>query len=300
LSEERVFGNQILALVTAGLVRAAEAEGLDANQLLEQAGLTWEAILDPDAYVPIERHVAVGRAMMARLPGVNAGLHTGAAIYGDAKGALGFAIRRSARHGRALGQFCRFLAVTNECLYVDCEHGSEGVGMRLEMVAGLAALGHPTEALFAAWVSIARFATGVRWVPVRVDFRHQALGPTSEHEGFFGCPVLFEAASSCLRIDPSALALPIDAIAHPFDRTLEQLRARLLALGPAAQHAAISGLIVALGDGVMPPPMPDRALQVSAAELLIGGSPAVPAFEVAFLLGFPSVRALRAAVGRGT
>jgi Arabinose-binding domain of AraC transcription regulator, N-term len=304
MSERPAFGGHILAMVTRSLLRVAEVEGLDAAALLTLAGLSREAIANPDARVPIERHVALGVAMTERLGPVNGGLHSGAAIYGDPNGALGFGIRRSGQHGRALERFRRFLAITNDSLWLSSAAGDEGVRVSVDMVSSLAALGHPTEALFSAWVAISRFATGVRWTPVRVAFRHQPWGPVAEHREFFDCPVQFGARDSVLIIDAHCLALPIHSTEHRLDGTLDRLRDRLTtadppATPPTATQAAISDLI----DGLRAGPIENRAdhappVLARAAALLLSGAEALPAFEVAFLLGFTSVPELLASTGQ--
>jgi AraC-type transcriptional regulator len=296
MPETSPFGSRILALVSRSLVRVAESEGLNADELLARAGLSWSALADPDAYLPIARHVALGVAISDGLGAVNGGLRSGAAIYGDPRGALGFAIRRSGTQRRALGRFCRFVSITNESVRLSREATSEGVSLRAEMIPGLAALGHPTEALFSAWVSIARVATGVAWTPTRVAFRHEPRGPVAEHLQFFGCPVEFGARASLLCIAPEALDLSIPVTPHPFDATLAGLEEQLLAGAPELSAAA-SRLLSELADGQLElAHAHEPLLCIRAAQSLLAAVPALPAYEIAFWLGFASVEALREAL----
>jgi hypothetical protein len=297
MPETSPFGSRILALVTRSLVRVAESEGLNADELLAAAGLSWSALEDPDAYLPIARHLALGVAITDGLGPVNGGLRSGAAIYGDPRGALGFAIRRSGTQRRALGRFCRFVSITNESVRLSCEETSEGLSLRAEMIPGLAALGHPTEALFSAWVSIARVVTGVRWAPVRVAFRHAPRGPAAEHRQFFGCPVEFGAQASCLSIASEALDLAIMGTPHAFDATLARLKEQLLAGSPRPPAVAAERLLAELAGGqVEVVEAHDPALCLGAARLLLAAVPALPAYEIAFWLGFSGVEALREAL----
>jgi AraC-type transcriptional regulator len=298
MPEPSPFGSRILALVTRSLVRVAESEGLNADELLAAAGLSWSALEDPDVYLPIARHLALGVAITDGLGPVNGGLRSGAAIYGDPRGALGFAIRRSGTQRRALGRFCRFVSITNESVRLSCEETSEGMSLRAEMIPGLAALGHPTEALFSAWVSIARVATGVRWAPVRVAFRHAPRGPAAEHLQFFGCPVEFGAQASSLCITSEALDLAILETPHAFDATLVGLEEQLLAgsPGPPAVAAAERLLAELAGGQVDVVEAHDPGLRLRAARLLSAAVPALPAYEIAFWLGFDGVEALREAL----
>ena len=271
------FGRHIRAAVTLGLLRAAEAEGLNGDEILGRAGLTRAEIENPNRALPIERHVAVGRAMTERLGAVNAGLRTGAAIYGDPRGALGYSLRRSTRHELALARFCRFIAISNDSVHLYREPHDAGLDLRAEMVSELSLLGHPTEALFAAWVAIARVVTGSHWAPLRVSFRHRAHGPTNEHLEFFACPVEFGATESRLSIGRDALALPIAVSAHPLDAVFGRLRAEL----------TDQRLANALERGGLNPGEFEAEMRDAAAKWLVAAGQ--PALEVAYLLGYESV-----------
>jgi hypothetical protein len=293
--DPRGFGSHILAMVTRNLLRVAEAEGLDADRLLERAGLSRSGLVDPDAYLPIERHIALGRAISEGLGAINGGLRSGAAIYGDPRGALGFTIRRSSTHARALECFRRFVSVTNECVRLGLDPTAPGgVALHAEMVSGLAELGHPAEALLSAWVSIARIATGQRWTPERVLFAHAARGPSEEHVAFFGCPVQFGAERSSLQIGAAALALPIAATPHELDATLTELGESLRACAPPGE---IAELLAWIKMGALEPQHAiSPRVRLAAARLLLSGSATMPTFEAAFLLGYGSVRELRSAL----
>jgi hypothetical protein len=306
MSRAQPFGGQILALVTRNLLGVAEAEGLDPAELLAAAGLSHGDLTRADAYLPIERHVALGRAMAERLGAVNGGLHSGAAIYGDPRGALGFAIRRSGTHARALEHFVHFIAITNDSLELALERHADGISLSVEMISALAQLGHPTEALFSAWVSIARFATTVRWAPLRVTFRHPARGSTAEHRDFFGCPVEFAAPRSLLTITARSLELPIAPVEHPFDAVLDRMEQRLYRQPRSDEPGAAGGsappaarLLAELRKGRLESlAAHSPALLSEIGLLLLSGEASLPAFETAFLLGFPSVRELTLAVAR--
>lgn len=292
-------GGHILAAVTRALLGVAEVERLEAGELLARAGLTRRQLEDPDNFIPLERHVALGQVITERLGFVNGGLRSGAAIFGDPANVLGFAVRRSGDHARALQRFCRYIAITNEGVRLTCTANDAGVCLNAELVAGLAELGHPSEALFAAWVAIARVATAVRWSPTRVELEHQPRGPTIEHDGFFGCPVQFGAEATRLWIDRAALALPIASTPHPFDRVLRELGLRWLESAPSAEHGEITRLLAALDAGPLEAPLAiEPELRVQAAKLLRSGPAPAHAYEVAFLLGFSSVREVLAVAPR--
>ncbi len=294
------LGSRILSMVTARLLAVAEGEGLNGDELLLQARLSRELLSNPDRYLPIERHVALGDAISAALGPVNGGLHSGMAIFGDPRGGLGYAIRRSGVHGRALRRFCSFLAVANQSLRTRLS-GAEGgaLSLELELAQGLKRQGHPAEALFAAWVAISRFVTNRDWVPLAVTFTHDPRGPTSEHAEFFRCPVEFGAPATTLSIGASTLRDSIEWTEHPLDATFTRLQAQLC---DHASGAALEVLMSALRRGGVEPEASfiEPALLGRTAQLLCGADFNLPRFEAAFLLGFSDVEALRAALAKIT
>jgi hypothetical protein len=101
-----------------------------------------------------------------------------------------------------------------------------------------------------------------------------------------------------LIIGAESLALPIAATEHLLDRRLDELRAQLLQLQPAANHTTISSLCGDLLNGeIETPAAHDPSLRAATAAVLLSGDEGLPAFEVAFLLGFGSNRELFAAIG---
>lgn len=291
------FGRELLAFVTGSLLRVAEQAGLDGNDLLASAGLSREQLKSPDAYLPVEKHIALGMRMTEMLGSVNAGLHSGAAIYGDPSGALGFAIRRSRNHATALTRFCRFMAVTNESVIPTTIAHDGKIEFAATMLPEMARLGHPTEALFSAWVSIARYATGVRWAPLSVKFAHSALGPTDEHTAFFEAPVHFDADTSSMLISAHCASLAIEPAPHPLEEVFQRVEGELRERASRGSLDAVVELISALRHGRLEHVDEcEHALRVQAARALLSHKPSLAAFEVAFLLGFAGVRELLANV----
>lgn len=289
------LGSRILSMVTARLLAVAEGEGLNGDELLKQADLSRERLEDPDRYLPIERHVALGDAISAGLGPVNGGLHSGMAIFGDPRGGLGYAIRRSGTHARALRRFCGFLAVANQSLRTRLS-GDEGQSLKLELdlAQGLKRQGHPAEALFAAWVAMSRFVTNHDWTPSAVTFTHEPRGPISEHAEFFRCSVEFRAPATALWIGADALGAPIAPTEHSLDAVFDRLEPQLEPFHP---KAAVEKLMSALRQGGVEAPAPMAPeLRQRAAQLLCGADFGLPRFEVAYLLGYPNVDTLHEAL----
>ncbi len=292
------FGNEILVAVTRGLLGAIDGRGVDRGELLAAAGVSDAEVADPDAWLAITRHVRLGQLITEALPGQNLGLQTGARIFGDPRGALGYTLRRSEQHWRALRNFCSYLGVVNLSLATELSLAPNATSLTLHMVPELAELAHPAEALFAAWVAISRHLTDTVWAPAEVSFSHQPRGDVREHEEFFGCPVLFGRPSSRLLLPASAWALPIASSPHELEHALLLARddARALAAHdastlPAIEEYSVELCTVPLEVGGLP--AEQRARTLPARLALAGGllrQSHLFVHEVAFLLSFEGVR----------
>ena len=239
------LGHEILAVVTRGLLRAAESRGLDRAALLGEAGLSDDAIERPDNWVPIAQHLRLGQAIAAAFPERNVGLQTGAPIFSDPRGALGYCLRRSQVHRRALENFARYIGTVNRTIRVVFVREHVGTAVVLEMLPEMAAAGHPAEALFAAWMSISRFLTRSKWKPLEVEFVHQPFGNTEEHGALFGCPVGFGRDRNRLVLSEDAGALAIPETSHEFDSVIQSAAdyAKTLVQGDEAARESLSGLL---------------------------------------------------------
>lgn len=289
----------ILAMVTSRLLAVGVDKGLDAAELLREADLTAEEIADPDREVPISKHVALGTAMASKLGRQNAGLHSGMQIFGDPRGALGFAIRRSGTHLAALESFRAFLAVANQSLVASLRREpDETLRFQLDLVPGLADLGHPAEALLAAWVAISRQVTETRWSPAQVTFSHEPRGAPEEHRAFFGCDVRFGARRTGLVVRAGDLLLQIPRAPHQLEQLLDcaweprmpdpgafadSLRS---ARAELREHGRVRN-----ANTVEPTALEGLARELSRPPRMLAD------FEIAFLLGMDSVHELRQRLG---
>lgn len=289
--------HEILASVTRALLGAVDGRGVVRSQLLDSAGLREDELSDADDWVPIAKHARVGRAIMTALPGENLGLATGTRIYGDPRGALGYVLRRSGDNLQALRNFFAYQSVVNRAMEVELAAGAAGSSVVLRMVPELAAICHPAEALFSAWVGIARHLTGTRWCPESVAFTHPAQGDPREHEAFFGCAVRFEHSRTELVIPDSANTLVIASAAHELDAVLPAARdAATSVLGGVDERHALDGAYATLSAQriAVHDHATDSAAQTAARLAFAHGllrSSRLFVYEAAFLLGFTDLRA---------
>jgi AraC-like DNA-binding protein len=297
------LGHEVLAVVTRGLLRAVESRGLDRAALLRAAGLSEASLRRPDSWVPIAQHLRVGRAIAAAFPDTNVGLQTGAPIYSDPRGALGYGLRRSQVHRRALGNFAAYIETVNRAVRMVVLPEPRGTALVLEMLPQMAEAGHPAESLFGAWLSISRYLTGTAWHPLQVEFVHQPFGSSKEHESLFGCPVAFGRAQTRLILSEAVGELAIEAQPHEFEDTVRRAgeHARAWVASDEVARASLSALLEQLS--ALPLDLRAVRRDASAAQLharlalaraLLERSSAL-VHEAAYLLGFESLCAFERA-----
>lgn len=290
------LGSEILASVTRNLLASVDARQVDRAELLRAAGLSEARLADPDGWVPIALHVRLGQAISAALPGENLGLQTGARIFGDPRGALGYCLRRSGTQARALRNFSAYLGLVNRSMKTALTHTPSGGSFTLQMVPELAALGHPAEALCSAWVAISRHLTRSSWCPSEVVFEHHPRGSTAEHREFFGCAVSFGRGPTCLRVPEPAWELPIEPVPHELERAyglaFEHARALLTPTEAADLDRISSQLSKPPIDAFSGPDelQRSRGARLALARGLLQHS-SLFVHEAAYLLGFGDLRA---------
>ena len=199
----------VVAGIAQTLLRAASLLGVDRAAVLAEAGLAEMDIADRDAQVNLASHARLGRAVLARLPPLNFALVAARVAAPAMMGAVGYVIANCAKLDGVLKAYCRYhrLISNGVVLAAVAEPGCVRLAVTLE--PELAAMRHPVEALFAAWIAIARQLTGAACNPLRVRFRHAPVGDPAEHEAFFGAPVEFEAEENAMLIPADVLALPV-------------------------------------------------------------------------------------------
>jgi AraC-like DNA-binding protein len=196
--------------VVLSLLRTGAELGLKREDLMADAGLGEADIADRDLYLPVARQVALGEAIVRRLPGVNVGMEVLQRFSPASFGILGYVITHAASLEDALAGFIRFQRLLTDGIRWRVTAG-KAVSITVEAEPALTRLGHPIEAVVGLWVMFGRQLTGTRWLPLDVRFRHAPLADPAEVERFFGTRVRFGAPSNELRFDPKILEAPIVA-----------------------------------------------------------------------------------------
>jgi AraC-like DNA-binding protein len=200
----------IQAKAAEKIIRAAAAQGVQADALYRAVGMNSAVLHDPDARIPFAQIVSLYE-QAAVLTGDNAfGLHVGEQVDATVFDVLGYSVINSPTFGDALDRVVRYNSIwTNgSCFTVE----SIDVQSRVVYVyldESIRERRQDVEMTFAALAVLGRRATNVDWSANEIRFQHERPKDTTEHERIFRCPITFGAASNDFVFDSTYLSLPI-------------------------------------------------------------------------------------------
>lgn len=239
-------GTTVLATLPAALLEAAAAAGYDAEALRRAAGLAPDALEDPDARIPLERHAALWEAL-SRLPG-DVGLQLGPRLSFRALGVVGHAMAASSTVGEALLLLGRYRRLVLEPALprLELREGPDGEALAClvqPLPPRFLALRHPAETQAAASLTVLRHLAGAGLTPRAVSFPHSAPPSTRAHAALFRCPLHWGAAETELVVEAEVLARPVaradPALRAYLTRHADAMLAGVEAQGPPAWSARV-------------------------------------------------------------
>lgn len=186
-----------------GLLDYLQARGVTPGQLLEGRHINLE---DRDARLP-ESECAALFDRAATLLGDDAiGLHAGEQIRPGHYGALGYVAMNCATLGEALTGLRRYHALVLDIGPMDqtMENGQLCLSWNPEVERPYRQM---AEYNLAGLITFARWISGRRNSPLRIDFTYPAPADLSEHERVLGCPLRFSQ-------DRYRLLMPVDWLAQ--------------------------------------------------------------------------------------
>lgn len=186
-----------------GLLDYVQARGVTPAQLLDGRQINLE---DRDARLP-ESECAALFDRAATLLGDDAiGLHAGEQIRPGHYGALGYVAMNCATLGEALTGLRRYHALVLDIGPMDqtMENGQLCLSWNPEVERPYRQM---AEYNLAGLITFARWISGRRNNPLRIDFTYSAPADLSEHERVLGCPLRFSQ-------DRYRLLMPVDWLAQ--------------------------------------------------------------------------------------
>lgn len=214
------------------LLQAAERLSIDADELLQQAGIRGEQIDDPDQRIPEALVLQVWQLLAARQPdNPDIGLDVGSS--GDVRqgGILGYAVMHSKNAGHALRRIARFCRLISTRVDITLEEGPEAWRLESRVPPPLPGFRPPTDESVAGIVSVLREITGRQIDPVTVVCPYPRPDDLSALRRVFRSELSFDAACAAMTFRTRDMAMPLlnpeTKLADYLDRLAEQELAAL-------------------------------------------------------------------------
>lgn len=244
-----------VAVTAQAVVIACQRRGVDAEQLLDEAGLAPAILRNPDARLTVDEMSALWRAA-ERLSGDRyLALHSAESLEFGAYKALDFLVATAATAGDAFRRLAGYLPLINDWLTIAIVPAGEDFALEIRSPLGTPP-SCPVEYTFAAIVLRSREASAIDWRPVSVEFEHSGNDDLGEFRRVFGCPVSFDAGRSRLVVSRSFWDTALPTANPALSAVLEDYAQRLLAEWPLA-HDLIAQVRWRIGTRIAegPPPL---------------------------------------------
>lgn len=324
------MASQALMTVSTRSVRPVterlRALGIDAAAVFASIGCDPALLDDPEGRIPHQMALALWREAAERSGDADFGLHAAEQIRPGVFDVLDYATRSSATLGEGLQRLVRYHRVLHDVAVVQMSDDGRQVKLAhaLPDAAGVLPR-HPAEFIVAAWLVVARQATGEDFAPLEVTFRHSPPSELAEHDRLFRAPIRFDSSANAIVFPNALLGLPLIKSDPGLCAVLERQLSEFLRAMPSASSLTARVRDVVTKDLSTAPPsaaaaarklhMSRRTLQrqlqaerTNFTELVDGlrrelaarylRQPDLAIAEVAFLLGFSEASAFHRAFKR--
>lgn len=207
-------GRSALGSVSAAYARAlvdtAVAQGADRGAVLARATIGPVQLADPAWRLDVSGLLRLFDAARELSGDDLIGLHMGMQARPRTFSALGYAAMSCGTLGEAVMLIPRYEAVVYDggTTTVRSRAGEVCVTWRSGL-SDRSRMRPVNEAIVAGWLSFGRWIAGVRGELREARFQHAPPAKRAEYEGFFGCPLRFEAADNALTFDVRLMAQPL-------------------------------------------------------------------------------------------
>lgn len=265
------FAERAPATVSNRIIRsiasALRARSIEPLSVLAAVGLADYDHADPDGRVPARLEGALWREAVRRTGDRFFGLNAVHLIQRGDFDVLDYAARTSVTLEESFRRVARYKRLLHDVAELRVVRDGEFVRVLHDWPAESdEARSQFAEYSFAWLVKMGREATGRRWAPAFVQFRHAAPPDTSEPERYFGCEIRYAQTRNGLWIDAETAALPFAKADPGLCALLERYAQENLRKAPRIDDDFVLEVRKALADRL---PQVNPAVGAIAAELYL-------------------------------
>lgn len=228
MTERFVFAN-ILHPLALWLAR----QGIQADDIIREAGLSPQLLADPSALFSARDYDAISCTVQRRLNDPALALHIGEILRTDMLDTVGLLIATATSFREAFEQFLRFKPLINPCgdLSLDEAGTHATISCHISPEQGLSGDFRYAEMYFSTFISLTSALSGRRVRVYLAEFTHDGSAWLGEHQRIFGhnAVIRFNAPENRLVVERDIMDEPLPSQAPTFNRQIEQLAQRRLA-----------------------------------------------------------------------
>jgi AraC-like DNA-binding protein len=176
---------------------------VNAEELLSRAGLSLEALADPNRRHPLETTTRLWRLAVDVTADPAFGIEVARHTTYQTFHALGFSLATSATLREALERIVRFFAIVTDAADMRVEDHAAGVRFTVHLRESADPADEAVDAFVAAAVRLCRTLVGRAFSPLAVELRRAAPADPSPYQRYFRVPVTFGAPLDALTLERS-------------------------------------------------------------------------------------------------
>jgi AraC-like DNA-binding protein len=208
------------------MVRAAEACGVDAQDVLARAGVPHDLLLDPDGRIPAPSALAVWEELRARTGNPTLQLIAPMALPVGAYRVLEYLVGASATVGAGVQRFARFFGIINPQIALTVEANERGAWVAAALTTGQAVPAVYVDYLFAALIGRLRAYFRPQLRLAGVDLRQPTPADVGPYRDVFRTDVRFGTDADRIHFSADEWRTPLETSDPTLAQVLET-RARM-------------------------------------------------------------------------
>lgn len=243
------------ANMPATMVRVGADQGIPADKLLEQTGITENMLSDPGTRLTYQQILLLIDNLIEHYPLKGLGLDIGSAVNINQFGMLGYAILSCADIRSALQLGLKYHSLIDPAFTFEVMEQSDTVAIRLTTHIPIDPVYRMLCDVFVVnFATLGRFLAGAQLQPREVHLNHPKPDYSERYAEHFSCPVLFDQPRTELIIKSEILGLPLMMADQATATMAENQCADILArLGPKEGIASKVRRILLSTPGQFPP-----------------------------------------------